>query len=689
MKPDTIKRWSLKLWPKLARYPPDVQQDGFLLMSVILTLWPYLPISLVWLTAVTEWHILRDNALILLLLLAVSTVLAQRPYVLIIRFSDKVELPFTGSLSNILYAAAFFILGPTALWLVTASGILQTVWQGIQARRNRNQHPFWAPLNVLIQASGASVFNILVAAVVYQALGGVFPLAGAALQQWLPALVAILSSALVTVLIYLPMLATVNRLNGVPNTAGSLLSFSVVPIAMFLTTTPFAIPLAVVYTETGTAVFLTLTLGIALANLLASALSRASINNKARVDDLAWLESVSEAMIQAPPDAGALADLLQEQIPRRFRRQPFAVKLFAFENPPPWPVFELAFPLTASPPQPPIDWDTLRRSDEQSLIVHNVPARKDIPTMGHELMTKIMAPLQTGGPPVCVGGIYLHRDRTTIRPPESALATLQDLAGQIGAALTRARSHADTLAQQKMAQELAVAGRIQASFLPHEIPQLPGYEIAAALIPARQTSGDFYDFVPLSNGRLGLIVADVADKGTGAALYMALSRTLIRTYAMEYPDAPGAALAAANTRILSDTQSDQFVTVFFGVLEPENGRFTYANAGHNPAYLLAATAQPLENTGIPLGMFPDMHWREETVCLSPGDVLLLYSDGMTEAQNASQVEFGVFQMLAVADGVKEQPAEAVKDALITAVRHFAGGAPQFDDMTLLVIRRLP
>ena len=188
----------------------------------------------------------------------------------------------------------------------------------------------------------------------------------------------------------------------------------------------------------------------------------------------------------------------------------------------------------------------------------------------------------------------------------------------------------------------------------------------------------------LGNGRFGVLVADVADKGTGAALYMALSRTLIRTYAMQCPDAPEEALRLANERILADTESDQFVTVFYAVLDTANGTMTYANGGHNPAFLLAGNGrdpQSLSKTGIPLGMFEGMAWQQQTVAVAPGDRLVLYSDGVTEAQDAEGNEFGEKRLLAALQG---ESAEGMVTAVLTAIHDFVGDAPQFDDVTLVI-----
>jgi serine phosphatase RsbU (regulator of sigma subunit) len=240
-------------------------------------------------------------------------------------------------------------------------------------------------------------------------------------------------------------------------------------------------------------------------------------------------------------------------------------------------------------------------------------------------------------------------------------------------------------------QELTVAAEIQASFLPEALPQREGWQLAAALRPARQTSGDFYDVLELPDGRLGLVIADVADKGTGAALFMALSRTLLRTFAFEYPDRPEKALYAANRRILSDSRSSMFVTAFYGILDPARASLRYCNAGHNPPYLLRAGAAPLplRNTGIPLGIVEDVTWTTETVALEPEDLLVLYTDGVSEAQNWAGEFFEVERLLATARAYPGQTAQTAVDCILAAVDRFVGDAPQSDDLTLLVVKREP
>jgi serine phosphatase RsbU (regulator of sigma subunit) len=217
--------------------------------------------------------------------------------------------------------------------------------------------------------------------------------------------------------------------------------------------------------------------------------------------------------------------------------------------------------------------------------------------------------------------------------------------------------------------------------------------LAAALEPARETSGDFYDVIRLPNGYWGLLVADVADKGSGAAIYMALSRTLIRTYAVEYPTQPARALRAANHRILTDASADLFVTVFYGVLDPAFGTFTYCNAGHNPPYLWgshdANRPLALTRTGLPLGILEEEVWGERTVQLDPGSTLVLYTDGVTDVENARGEFFAEERLRKVLQAQREGTAQEILDAVRRALGDFAGDAPRArnDDITLMVLVR--
>lgn len=246
-------------------------------------------------------------------------------------------------------------------------------------------------------------------------------------------------------------------------------------------------------------------------------------------------------------------------------------------------------------------------------------------------------------------------------------------------------------------RELELAGRMQASLLPSAPPDLPGWQLEALLRPARETSGDFYDFIPLPGERLGIVIADVADKGMGAALYMALSRTLIRTYAAGYPERPDLALQAANDRILADTEADLFVTVFYGILDPAGGTLTYCNAGHNPPFWLASGGHPetggpdpiqlLPGRGIALGVVQDPGWGYSNIEIGPGQALLLYTDGIVDAHDPALAPFGSERILETAMSNLGRPAGSILEDLLSRLQRFTEDQPQFDDITLIAVHR--
>ena len=246
--------------------------------------------------------------------------------------------------------------------------------------------------------------------------------------------------------------------------------------------------------------------------------------------------------------------------------------------------------------------------------------------------------------------------------------------------------------QEVMTRELVMAGRIQADILPEEAPTIPGWDITARLLPARETSGDFYDFIPLTDRKWGIVVADVTDKGMGAALFMALSSTLIRTYANRYPTLPAVAMSAVSERILSDTRGSTFVTAFFGVLEPLSGRFIFTNAGHPPGLLInkahgKQSFDRLRPTGMALGVSEKAQWKHKIVKLNPGDSLILYTDGITEAQDPQGTFFEEERLLDVLLAHASQRACQIQNALIEEVHRFVGNAPRQDDIAVIVIRR--
>ena len=293
----------------------------------------------------------------------------------------------------------------------------------------------------------------------------------------------------------------------------------------------------------------------------------------------------------------------------------------------------------------------------------------------------------------------LEQARTLLQEASSLFATM-GLPFYTNLAQDRLRnleieSYAQALAHQDVDQEMAAAGRTQTGFLPTKPPQMPGWQLSAVLEPSRQTSGDFYDFIPLPNGRLGIVIADVADKGMAAALFMALSSSLIRTYATsrtggDYESQPDHVLRETNRRILADTRTDQFVTVFYGVLDPQTGTLIYSNAGHDPPFHFqhdTGAVRPLIRTGMPVGILVGSLWTMETVQISPGDRLLLYTDGVTDAQNGQGEFFTTERLLSTVARNPGLQAQETHEAILTAVHQFVGDAPQFDDIALIVLSR--
>jgi serine phosphatase RsbU (regulator of sigma subunit)/tetratricopeptide (TPR) repeat protein len=249
-----------------------------------------------------------------------------------------------------------------------------------------------------------------------------------------------------------------------------------------------------------------------------------------------------------------------------------------------------------------------------------------------------------------------------------------------------------------IAREMTQAGQIQRGFLPDQLPDLPGWSLAAVLVPARETSGDYYDFIPLPDGRLGIVIADVTDKGAGAALFMASSRTLIRTYSEEFPGEPARVLEHANHRLLLDTHAGLFVTMFYAVLDPAEGTILYCNAGHNPPFVFndGAVGKPasLSKTGVPLGILDGEVWETDILEMQPGDWLVLYTDGVTEAQNVGGEYYEERRIQAFfEEALKKGNADQLNAVQLLAaqledLQAFIGSAPRSDDLTMLVIGRI-
>ena len=272
---------------------------------------------------------------------------------------------------------------------------------------------------------------------------------------------------------------------------------------------------------------------------------------------------------------------------------------------------------------------------------------------------------------------------------------------QLEEVLARVRTHLELRELQiqlqeknrRMEAELTLAGEVQRSFLPVGIPETPGWQISFELMPARKTSGDFYDVFRLPDERIGLITADVVDKGIGAALFMALCYGLLKTSIMDHPSQPEQVFSMVNQRILEYTTANQFLTIFYGILDIKSGQLVYCNAGHCPPLLCrnsgAGSVEELQKGGLPLGIYKNRTWSREFAVISPGDVLVVYTDGITEADNGKGEFYGEARLKETINNLKKFGSKGILDGVLAGVKDFSGDTPQYDDISIAVIKRDP
>src|ERR671921_1197732 len=242
--------------------------------------------------------------------------------------------------------------------------------------------------------------------------------------------------------------------------------------------------------------------------------------------------------------------------------------------------------------------------------------------------------------------------------------------------------------RERVEQELGVARRIQHALLPENLPELGGWEVAHHYQPAREVGGDFYDFLRLEDDRVGLVIGDVSGKGIAAALVMANTQSVLRAVTQRAGITPGQALEEANEVLFTYLPPNMFVTCFYAVLEPREGRLRYANAGHSLPYCWhEATATELRARGMPLGLMPGMGYEEREWILAPGDGMLLYSDGLIEAHDPRHEMFGTPRMEGFVS--EHRDGATMIGSLLAELKQFTGEEwEQEDDITLLALQRL-
>ena len=271
---------------------------------------------------------------------------------------------------------------------------------------------------------------------------------------------------------------------------------------------------------------------------------------------------------------------------------------------------------------------------------------------------------------------YLVKDRLTV-----------DL---LVRSISYARERHRLLAERtrRLAHELEIAALVQRSFLPSVVPAYPNHDIGAYLHASGQVGGDFYDFIELSANRLAVVVGDASGKGIPGAIFMAETQGVLRAEARESAT-PLELVGKLNRALCHDHGQDRFVTLFYGVLENETGRFTFVNAGHPRALLMRTNELSLASSGPPLRLFSDATWEEQTVTLNAGDRLLIYSDGVTEAQTADDAFFELAEVRRVMAAHRDCPAAELARLICHAAEEFERGHPDpGDDKTVVVVHAL-
>lgn len=272
---------------------------------------------------------------------------------------------------------------------------------------------------------------------------------------------------------------------------------------------------------------------------------------------------------------------------------------------------------------------------------------------------------------------------------QADLDLLSAIASIAAIAIENARLYQLAVEKGRMQRELQMAREMQTRFLPQDIPQIDGWEFAARWEPAREVAGDYFDFVPVGPDKLGLIIADVTDKGAPAALFMIFSNSIVRASLLPTIH-PMESIQNANRLISSKSPNAMFVSLFYAQLEPGTGQMTYVNAGHNPPLYYHAADNRLERlyrTGMVLGIDPDTPYTQSIITLQPGDFLLLYTDGLPDAIDDLEKPFGMDRLEKITMDNVHAPAEMILNLLDEALFAHTSGATPFDDVTLMMVRR--
>ena len=384
-------------------------------------------------------------------------------------------------------------------------------------------------------------------------------------------------------------------------------------------------------------------------------------------------EKEESVTAEAPARARRLPAI---RLPRRRREEDEAVETVAPEVEAP--------AIDIDPNDPLLAW---LQGHPEPVDVNTIKLDSPAVTALRDAGIKLVVPLVTQGE--LVGLLNLGERLSEQEYSADDRKLLENLAGQAAPALRVAQlvreQEVEVRRRERYEQELRVATLIQQNFLPRELPEPDGWHLNAFYLPAREVGGDFYDVIDLPDGRLGIVVGDVTDKGVPAALVMASTRGVLRASAQRLLE-PGKVLERVNSQLVGDMPPKMFVTCLYGVLELDTGRFVFANAGHNlPCVKTDDGAAEVRATGMPLGLMAGMRYEEAEVTIGHGDSVLLYSDAIPEAHNLDGEMYGFPR---VVETVGSWTRGELIDGLMSRLTEFTGDDwEQEDDITLVTIRR--
>ncbi len=287
------------------------------------------------------------------------------------------------------------------------------------------------------------------------------------------------------------------------------------------------------------------------------------------------------------------------------------------------------------------------------------------------------------------GILLVEETREAIRFRQKRIEIMTSIAQQVALSIQNDHLQREMVTRERLQHEVELARQIQKTLIPDHLPEFKDWELAAVWRTAREVGGDFYDVFDLPDGRLGLFIADVSDKGIPAALFMALARTLVRASVNDI-SSPAKAMQRVNELIIPDNQQSMFITAVYGVLSLESGNLIYANAGHNPPLWLCRRTRKLESlkrTGAALGIIPGAAMDEKTIQLNPGDSILLYTDGLTEAFSPEGETFGEDRLHRLVETLDEPSARGFLQGIEKSVDEFMNYLPAADDLTMLALKR--